>query len=788
MTADDRLAATLRRAARVAALVVIATGVAVLIAWGLHGPTAEGALHDLVRMKFNTAVGLVLLGVALASRLDRASGAARLRAGSACALLAAAIGVASLLEDLSGRSFGIDQLLVRDPWSIGGAPGRPAPMTSLGLTLLGLSIVWLDARARRPFAPWLAVAALLASTVSLLGYGYGVRRLYSLGSFSPIALHTAVALGVLALGVLFARPERGPMAIVTGGTAAGAAARRLVPALVLVPAAFGWAWLQGKRRGLYGTEIGVALLMTATIVTLVALALRTARTAALAEAERGRLQRALSEAAQARSEERIESLHASLREAIDSVDQKAAAQVGERFRKLVMSAPVALFESDARGQSVFVNPRWTELTGISRADAAGGGWRRAVHPDDRQRVLDAWREAVEKAEPFRQEYRLVTARGELAWVLVDAVPLPGAGYMGTVVDLTDQKRAVEAIARSEANFRLLAERMPAGVAVHRGDLIVHANPTLLRMLGYERLEELVGRPLSEVVAHPGEREGVAVQLARIDRDRKEIAWPPTRCLRRDGEEVYLEGTSVPCEFDGQPAHISVAFDVTDRRRAEQVRASSEASLRASLVEKETLLKEIHHRVKNNLQVIASLINLQGAKAPEGMAREFLDELRGRVHAIALLHERLYRSGNLARIDLRDYVPDLVADLVRAGAAEPGRVAVTTTVCELYLAMDAALPVGLIVQELVSNAFKHAFPPSRAGGRVDVEVARRDGSIVVSVADDGVGFAAPVDAGAPTTLGLQLVGDLARQIDGEFTVERGAGARCVVRFPEPRSEE
>ena len=111
MTADDRLAATLRRAARVAALVVIATGVAVLIAWGLHGPTAEGALHDLVRMKFNTAVGLVLLGVALASRLDRASGAARLRAGSACALLAAAIGVASLLEDLSGRSFGIDQRL-----------------------------------------------------------------------------------------------------------------------------------------------------------------------------------------------------------------------------------------------------------------------------------------------------------------------------------------------------------------------------------------------------------------------------------------------------------------------------------------------------------------------------------------------------------------------------------------------------------------------------------------------------------------------------------------------------
>ncbi|TAK18689.1 MAG: PAS domain S-box protein [Myxococcaceae bacterium] len=785
---DEHLTDTLRRAAKVAALVVIATGAAVLMAWGVHGPAEGGPLHALVRMKFNTAVSLVLLGVALASRLHAAAGSAQVRAGSACALLAAALGVASLLEDLTGRSLGIDQLLVRDPWSIGGAPGRPAPVTSLGLGLLGLSIAWLDARARRPVAQWLAVAALLLSTASLLGYGYGVRRFYSLGSFSPIALHTAVSLGVLALGVLLARPEQGVMAIVTRDTASAAAARRLVPALVLVPVVFGWACLQGMRRGLYGTEFGVALLMTATIVTLVALALKTARTAALAEAERGRLQQALSEAVQTRLEQRVQSLNVSLREAIDSVDQKAAAQVGERFRKLVMSAPLALFEADASGQSVFVNPRWTELTGLTGADASGGGWRRAVHADDRQRVLDAWRETVEKGTPFQQEYRLMTARGEIAWVLVNAVPLPEAGYMGTVVDITDQKRAVESIARSEANFRLLTESMPAGVAVHRGDMMVHANPTLLRMLGYERPEELVGRPLSEAVAHPDERAGVAEQLARIARDREELAWPPTRCLRRDGAEVYLEGTSVPCEFDGQPSHISVAFDVTDRRRAEQLRASSEAMLRASLVEKETLLKEIHHRVKNNLQVIASLINLQSGKAPEGMAREFLDELRGRVHAIALLHERLYRSGNLARIDLRDYVPDLVADLVRAGAAEPGRVAVTTTVCELYLAMDAALPVGLIVQELVSNAFKHAFPPSRAGGRVDVEVARRDGFVEVSVADDGVGFAAPVDAGAATTLGLQLVGDLARQIDGEFTVERGGGARCVVRFPEPRSEE
>lgn len=788
MTPDDRMAATLRRAAKVAALVVIATGLAVLLAWALHGPSEGGALHALVRMKSNTAVGLVLLGVALASRLDPAAGSARVRSGSACALLAAAIGVASLLEDLTGRSFGIDQLLVRDPWSIGGAPGRPAPMTSLGFLLLGLSIVWIDAHVRRPIAQWFAVAALLASMVSLLGYGYGVRRLYSLGSFSPIALHTAVSLGLLALGVLLARPERGFMAVVTGDTASGAAARRLVPALVLVPVLFGWAWLQGRRRGLYGTEFGVALLMTATIVTLVALALKTARTAALAEAERVRFQRALLEAAQIRSEKRIQSLNESLREAIDSVDQKAAAQVGERFRKLVMSAPVALFEADARGESVFVNPRWTELTGISHADALGGGWRRAVHPDDRKRVLDAWREAVERGGPFRQEYRLVTARGEVAWVLVDGVPLPEAGYMGIVVDLTDQKRAVEAIARSEANFRLLAERMPAGVVVHRGDLIVHANPTLLRMLGYERPEEFVGRALSEVVALPEARAAVAEQFARIDRAREELEWPPTRCLRRDGAEVYLEGTSVPCEFDGQPSHISVAIDVTDRRRAEQLRASSESMLRASLVEKETLLKEIHHRVKNNLQVIASLINLQSGKAPEGMAREFLDELRGRVHAIALLHERLYRSGNLARIDLRDYVPDLVADLVRAGATDPGRVVVRTTVCELYLAMDAALPVGLIVQELVSNAFKHAFPPSRAGGRVDVEVARRDGFVEVSVADDGVGFPATFDAVATTTLGLQLVGDLAQQIDGEFTVQRGGGARCVVRFPEPRSEE
>lgn len=226
--------------------------------------------------------------------------------------------------------------------------------------------------------------------------------------------------------------------------------------------------------------------------------------------------------------------------------------------------------------------------------------------------------------------------------------------------------------------------------------------------------------------------------------------------------------------------LCIVRDITALKTAER-------ELRASLAEKEMLLKEVHHRVKNNLQVIVSLINLQRDKVLDPAAREVFADVRGRVYAIALLHERLYRSRNLARIDLREYVPELLAEIVRTHERADRGVTLETSVCSLVLDMDAAMPVGLILHELVSNAFKHAFPADRRpGGRVRVEVSQDGAEARLVVTDDGVGFDPPPPDARGGSLGLMLVQSLARQLDGALTITRDGGSRCAVTFRTART--
>lgn len=287
-------------------------------------------------------------------------------------------------------------------------------------------------------------------------------------------------------------------------------------------------------------------------------------------------------------------------------------------------------------------------------------------------------------------------------------------------------------------------------------------------------EEFLGKPLAAALPQP-----LASQITAALEDA--AASGQVRSI--EYQLTTLDGTLRDFEARIAPATtgnlLCIVRDITALKSAER-------ELRASLADKETLLKEVHHRVKNNLQVIASLINLQANKLTDPAAREVFGDVRGRVFAIALLHERLYRSRNLARIDLQEYVPELIAEIVRAHERADRRITIETALCSLDLDMDTAMPVGLILHELVSNAFKHAFPEgAQENARLRIEVSRRDGAVELVVADNGVGLSAPVDPSASNTLGLTLVRSLCRQLEGQFSITGTDGTRCVVRFPEAR---
>jgi two-component sensor histidine kinase len=220
-----------------------------------------------------------------------------------------------------------------------------------------------------------------------------------------------------------------------------------------------------------------------------------------------------------------------------------------------------------------------------------------------------------------------------------------------------------------------------------------------------------------------------------------------------------------------------------RFEAETIRRQNEER---HLAEKDVLLKEIHHRVKNNLQVVASLLNLQAARTRQPEAVAALQDTRNRVHSMALLHQVLYRSPSLARISFPVYVQELCVHLLRAHGAAAGRVTLRQQVMHVSLALEHAVPCGLIINELVSNALKHGVVKGR-GACITIDLQPTgDGQFVLRVRDDGAGLPLDLDPATTGTLGLQLVTSLAGQLGGKLVIERPAtgGAALAVVFPVP----
>ncbi|RFT15188.1 MAG: diguanylate cyclase/phosphodiesterase (GGDEF & EAL domains) with PAS/PAC sensor(s) [Candidatus Saccharicenans subterraneus] len=455
----------------------------------------------------------------------------------------------------------------------------------------------------------------------------------------------------------------------------------------------------------------------------------------------------------------------------------------EKYRILHEFAGEAIFTYTLDLKLLEINRAACDFVGMSREELIGQNVLElgVLHPDDKEKALENLRAIIQGERKINTgKLRFKGRSGLYSTFLVTSTPVVRNGEIVAITnicrDVTVEERLLAELEASERKYRFLFNAGNDAIFVYRLTAdrrpgpFIEANELASQLTGYTKAELMQLTPMDLVV--PEERELVLVSNQEFG-EKKQRIFERT-LLTRDGRRIPIEISSHYFALNGEPTILAIARDITERKRVE-------AELRAALKEKDVMLREIHHRVKNNMQVMSSLLRLQMAQIADSQAREAFRKSQARIQSMAMIHERLYQSGNLASIDFADYVDKLVTHLYVVYEVDHERVHFKNETGQVGLDINQAIPCGLIVSELVSNALKHAFP-GKQKGELLVRVFRGDdGKIHLIIKDSGKAMPAGIDLHKSETLGFQIVNDLTRQLDGKLHYRRNGGNEFEIIF-------
>lgn len=456
--------------------------------------------------------------------------------------------------------------------------------------------------------------------------------------------------------------------------------------------------------------------------------------------------------------------------------ERGLADRERRFKLLIDGVrDYAIYMLDTQGRIATWSAGAERTKGYRAATVIGQHFRMLFTPEDVAAEVPEHELAVAAIEGrYEAEGWRVRADGRRFWagVLLSAIRDDRGdliGYAKITRDLTEQMRQKVMLERA-------VELAPcAMLLVDQAGIVLMVNAQAERTFGYARAE-LLGQPLEQLLPARwrGQHERLRQSFLANATVRAMGAGRELRALRKDGEEFPVEIGLSPIESADGIVTLAAIFDITERRR-------QQALIEQALAEKETLLKEVYHRVKNNLQVVQSLLSLQSQTLPEGMAREAVDDSAQRVRAMALVHEKLYQSGNLSAVSLRVYVKDLVDQIAEALGTDRRKVRLHVDIADVQTGLDNAVPFGLLLTELITNCLKHAFQGLQ-GGDIRVSLVRQTDGDQLTVSDNGVGLPTGFDSAAQSSsMGLQLADGLARQLGGELRARTDGGAVLSARL-------
>jgi len=462
-----------------------------------------------------------------------------------------------------------------------------------------------------------------------------------------------------------------------------------------------------------------------------------------------------------------------------------------KLKATLDSLPDLLFEVDRRGKIYdFRTPNASTLY-VAPQNFLGKTVDQVVPPEAARIIMDALAQAVEKGSHHGAVYVLNMPDGPHWYELSIAArghPLaPEGRLIVTARDVTERVKVGEALRLSEEKYRFLFEGSPTlNLIIGLDGNIIDSNINSLKEFGYTR-EEVRGSNALEFVALK-DREFIAGLLVKSDRG-EDIPEIDAGIIAKDGSVrtiLFSRGNVVLTEGDQPVSIVVTGIDITERKKDEEL-------IKKALQEKEVLLKEIHHRVKNNLQIISSLLNLEAGKTQDERVFDIISTSQNRIKSMALIHEKLYQSKEFSRVDFPGYIRSLLDSLFLSYTNGSRSVYTELDLSPLFLDINTAIPLALIINELVSNSLEHAFPDGRKGIISIGLKAAGDGDYTLSVADDGVGISDGLDLENTKTLGLQLVNMLTQQIGAVIEMDRGMqpkgrkGAEFRITFSEKTSQ-